>query len=97
MGEMSGWNQWVIDAGYYNPDVDLWCFVPIENPGTPEERLIVGMNLLSDPETFDSGELIGVVLLDGDDAAANEFYESHKQRIDAARQRTRKKENTNDK
>ncbi len=62
--------QYVLDATIYKED-GIFCFVPIENMGTPQQTLILGMNILSSIEGFDLGDIVGVVHLDGDEAVDN--------------------------
>lgn len=69
------YDKWVIDSTFYKDD-GLLCFVPIEHPHTPQETLVLGMNVLSDIEHFALGRVIGIVHLDGD-AACDAFCATH--------------------
>jgi len=77
------WDKWVIDGSMSTPD-GIFCFCPIDG-----EQIITGMNVLSDKPPHE-GELVGVVHMDGDDAA-DAFYQLRKAEIDALRETTRQK------
>jgi len=82
------WTDWVIDASYCD---EFLCFVPIENEGTDEERLIVGMNVLSDVEHFDLGRIVGIVHLDGQEAC-DRWVKKHPDILEAIKLKHRVKE-----
>lgn len=51
---------WVVDITCFEEGSGLLAFIPIENPGTPDERFVVGLILLTTLESFDRGTLLGV-------------------------------------
>ncbi len=53
--------NWVLDATFHKEGEPFLCFIPYEADGT----LVTGMNILSDVEHFDQGNIVGIVHLDG--------------------------------
>jgi len=86
------YNQWVIDATLYNENDGMLCFVPIENAHTDQETLVLGLNILSDLEHFDHGKVIGVIHLDGQEAA-DIFCNEHPEIIENIKRKITNNEN----
>lgn len=53
--------DWVVDVTMARDD--MLCFCPIENIGTPEEKIVFGLNLLTTPEGFKEGKRGKVVAI----------------------------------
>lgn len=58
------YRQWLIDVSMDHGD-GMHCFVPVEDPGGPNEAIVYGMNLLTSIEGFNQGEIMGFVHPDG--------------------------------
>lgn len=82
------WEEWVVDATHIDDTLGgsgLWCFIPVER--RPEGiAYITGMSLLTSPEGFDQGKVIGVIHADGR-KACDVWCDVHKEQLDALTRR----------
>jgi len=70
-------DNWVVDiSSWCEGDGDFLCFCPIENLGTPEEAVITGMALITSPEGFGQGKVVGIMHSAGQEAV-DSWYQSH--------------------
>jgi len=59
------WQEWAIDAGLSRGEA--LCYVPIERAGEPAEKLVLGMNMINDPDN-PPGRVVAIIHLDGNAA-----------------------------